>query len=198
MLLKFYAQAGRFPRGRAELDNDAVAFVACQAGVPASDLGFYEWAGSMSEYHGAQIRRHLRFRECTTEDADKLTAWLAGNVCQAERRPDQVREELLAQCRRAGRTGADASGDRAARPGPHGSPCPALPGADALHAECPARPAAATTHQRTDQAPDWADIACRMATGFSPSVTNASHPELRAGRDHVGQSRPGCASSLAW
>jgi len=42
LLLKFYAQAGRFPRGRAELDDDAVAFVARQVGVPASDLGFYE------------------------------------------------------------------------------------------------------------------------------------------------------------
>ena len=43
LLLKFYARAGRFPRGRAELDDDAVAFVARQVGVPASDLGFYEW-----------------------------------------------------------------------------------------------------------------------------------------------------------
>ena len=28
LLLKFYARAGLFPRGRAELDDDAVAFVA--------------------------------------------------------------------------------------------------------------------------------------------------------------------------
>ena len=46
-----------------------------------------------------QIRRHLGFRECTAEDAGKLTEWLAASVCQAERRPDRVREELLAQCR---------------------------------------------------------------------------------------------------
>jgi hypothetical protein len=99
LLLRFYARAGRFPRGRAELDDDAVAFVARQVGVPASDLGFYEWAGSTIEYHRAQIRRHLGFRECTTEDAAKLTEWLAADVCQAERRADRVREELLAQCR---------------------------------------------------------------------------------------------------
>ena len=99
LLLKFYARAGRFPRGRAELDDDAVAFVACQVGVPASDLGFYEWSGSTIEYHRAQIRRHLGFRECTADDAGKLTEWLAASVCQAERRPDRVREELLAQCR---------------------------------------------------------------------------------------------------
>jgi AraC-like DNA-binding protein len=93
------ARAGRSPRGRAELDDDAVAFVARQVGVPASDLGFYDWAGSTIEYHRAQIRRHLGFRECTAEDAGKLTEWLAASVCPAERRPDRVQEELLAQCR---------------------------------------------------------------------------------------------------
>ena len=80
VLLKFYARAGRFPRGRAELDDEAVAFVARQVGVPASDLGFYEWTGSTIEYHRAQIRHHLGFRECTADDAVKLTGWLADGV----------------------------------------------------------------------------------------------------------------------
>jgi hypothetical protein len=31
--------------------------------VPASDMGFYEWPGSTIEYHRAQIREHLGFRE---------------------------------------------------------------------------------------------------------------------------------------
>ena len=99
VLLKFYARAGRFPRGRAELDDEAVAFVARQVGVPASDLGFYEWTGSTIEYHRAQIRHHLEFRECTADDAVKLTGWLADGVCQAERGADRVREPLLARCR---------------------------------------------------------------------------------------------------
>ena len=99
LLLKFYTHAGRFPRGRAELDDDAVAFVARQVGVPASDLGFYEWSGRTFKYHRAQVRRHLGFRECSTEDAAKLTEWLAAGVCRAERRADRVREELLARCR---------------------------------------------------------------------------------------------------
>ena len=99
LILKFYARAGRFPRGRSELDDDAVAFVARQVGVPASDLGFYEWSGRTIEYHRAQIRRHLGFRECSTDDAAKLTEWLAAGVCRAERRADRVREELLARCR---------------------------------------------------------------------------------------------------
>jgi Domain of unknown function (DUF4158) len=77
LLLKFYARAGRFPRGRAELDDEAVAFVARQVAIPASDLGFYEWSGRTFEYHRAQVRGHLGFRECTAEDAAKLTQWLA-------------------------------------------------------------------------------------------------------------------------
>jgi hypothetical protein len=72
LLLKFYARAGRFPRGRAELDDDTVAFVARPVGVPASDLGFYEWSGSTIEYHRAQIRRHIGFRECTDPDSGPL------------------------------------------------------------------------------------------------------------------------------
>jgi len=40
LILKFYARAGRFPHGRSELDDQAIAFVARQVGVPASDLGF--------------------------------------------------------------------------------------------------------------------------------------------------------------
>jgi hypothetical protein len=52
-----------------------------------------------AEYHRAQVRRHLGFRECTAEDAGKLTVWLAAGACQAERQADRVREELLARCR---------------------------------------------------------------------------------------------------
>jgi hypothetical protein len=46
------------------------------------------------EYHRSQIRAHLGFRECSVADADKLTEWLAAHVCEAERRPELVRDEL--------------------------------------------------------------------------------------------------------
>ena len=65
----------------------------------ASDLGFYEWDGRTVEYHRAQVRKFLGFRECTVTDAEKLAAWLAGEVCQSERRAERVREELLQRCR---------------------------------------------------------------------------------------------------
>jgi len=99
LLLKFYTRSGRFPRGRSELPQEAVDFVARQMHVSAGDLGFYEWSGSTIEYHRAQIRQHLGYRECGVADAERLTAWLAEHVTQAERSPERVREELLARCR---------------------------------------------------------------------------------------------------
>ncbi|MFJ4964137.1 Tn3 family transposase [Streptomyces sp. NPDC088729] len=99
VLLKFYTQYGRFPRNRAELPGEAVGFVARQVQVPASELESYDWTGRTVEYHRAQIREHLGFRECSVADAEKLTAYLAEHVAHKERRPDQVRVELLARCR---------------------------------------------------------------------------------------------------
>lgn len=100
VLLKFYTQYGRFPRNRAELPGEAVESVARQVQVPASELDSYDWTGRTVEYHRAQIREHLGFRECSVSNAEKLTAYLAGHVAaDKERRPEQVRMELLARCR---------------------------------------------------------------------------------------------------
>ena len=103
LLLKFYLQHGRFPRGWGALPDDAVRFVAEQVKVPASELGLYEWVGRTNRYHQAQIREHLGFRECSVEDAEKLVAWLAAEVGEDERQRDRVREHLLARCRPADR-----------------------------------------------------------------------------------------------
>lgn len=70
-----------------------------QVGVEPTDLGLYEWTGSTIAYHRAQIRAHLGFRECTVADAEQLTRWLATAVCESERRPELVRDELLVRCR---------------------------------------------------------------------------------------------------
>ncbi|MFD8368594.1 DUF4158 domain-containing protein [Streptomyces hygroscopicus] len=99
VLLKFYTQYGRFPQGRFELPGEAVEFVARQVQVPAAELDVYEWSGRTVEYHRAQIRGHLGFRECSVANADKLTGWLAEHIACKERRPEQVRVELLARCR---------------------------------------------------------------------------------------------------
>ncbi|MER5325061.1 DUF4158 domain-containing protein [Streptosporangium roseum] len=99
VLLKYSTQYGRFPRNRAELPGEAVEFVARQVQVPASDLESYDLTGRTVEYHRAQIREHLGFRECSGADAEKLTVYLAEHVAHKERRSEQVRVELLVRCR---------------------------------------------------------------------------------------------------
>ena len=100
VLLKHYSRHGQFPRGRSEVPDDVIVFVAGQLGVDAADLGFYEWSGSTIEYHRAQVRDHLGYRVATVADRERLTVWLSEAVAHAERRPDRVREELLAEFRR--------------------------------------------------------------------------------------------------
>jgi len=57
LLLRFYAVHGRFPSGRSEIPDQAVAYVARLVDVPASDLGFYEWDGRTIKAHRTDIRR---------------------------------------------------------------------------------------------------------------------------------------------
>ncbi|TMR94932.1 DUF4158 domain-containing protein [Nonomuraea basaltis] len=93
--LKFFAQHGRFPEGRSELPDEAVAFVAGQVKVSAAELGLFDWEGRTAERHRAQIRAFLDFSECTVADAERLTHWLATQVCERERQADRVRQALL-------------------------------------------------------------------------------------------------------
>ena len=40
--MKHYSRHGQFPRGRWEVPDDVIVFVAGQLGIDAADLGFYE------------------------------------------------------------------------------------------------------------------------------------------------------------
>ena len=64
LLLKFYTGHGRFPRGRAELPDEAIDFVGRQVQVAAAELGFYEWSGRTIEAHRAQIRKPISGSGC--------------------------------------------------------------------------------------------------------------------------------------
>jgi hypothetical protein len=99
LLLKFVIHFGRFPRGRSEIPDEAVEFVARQVGVPAGELGFYEWSGRSIERHRAEIRELLDYRECSLADQAAATDWLVEAVTQLEHRPELVRAELLGWCR---------------------------------------------------------------------------------------------------
>ena len=56
-------------------------------------------SGRTIEYHRAQIREAFGFREATRADEDRLTAWLAEEVCPVELREEQLREAVLVRCR---------------------------------------------------------------------------------------------------
>ncbi|MGO4649703.1 DUF4158 domain-containing protein [Nocardia sp. 2YAB30] len=99
LLLRFYAERDRFPRGRSEIPGAAIDYVACQVDVERSEIAFYEWSGRTIEYHRAQIRTALGFRECSVADADEITEWLVEQVTQVERSAERVPEHVLAQCR---------------------------------------------------------------------------------------------------
>ncbi|WP_236567479.1 Tn3 family transposase [Nocardia sp. CY41] len=99
LMLRFYTEKGRFPRGRSEIHDDAVEYVARQIGVEGTEIAFYDFTGRTSKAHRAQIRQALGFRECSVADAEALTGWLVDNIAQAQRGIDAVRDHVLARCR---------------------------------------------------------------------------------------------------
>jgi len=99
VLLKFLLWRGRFPQGRHELPDDAVAHLARQVRVPAVELGSFDFASRTAKRHRTEIRAYTGFRECSVADAEALAAWLAEHVASGERRPERVREELIVRCR---------------------------------------------------------------------------------------------------
>lgn len=96
LMLRFYALHGRFPKGRHELPDQAVGYVARLVKVSKADLALSEWDGRTSKEHRSEIRRYFGFRECGLADSDKAALWLAAHVCDKERQADRVREALLA------------------------------------------------------------------------------------------------------
>ena len=63
VLLKFFQQEGRFPQHKHEVPGIVITFLATQVGVDASAYLQYAWQGRTIEYHRAQIREALGFRE---------------------------------------------------------------------------------------------------------------------------------------
>jgi len=76
-MLKFVAWKGRFPRGRFEFPDDAIAHLARQVNVPPVEIGAYDFAGRQIKNHRREIRNRTGFRICSVTDAEALVAWLA-------------------------------------------------------------------------------------------------------------------------
>jgi hypothetical protein len=99
LLLKFFEIEGCFPRHAGELPPAAVEYVARQVRADPGELDAYAFTGRTVEYHRRQIRAALGFREATHGDRDKLTVWLAEQVCPSELDVERQRQALLAKCR---------------------------------------------------------------------------------------------------
>ena len=99
VLLKLFAIEGRFPRRGEDVPLAAVEAIAGQIGVPAAAWQGYDWRGRAIEYHRAQVRAALGFREATLDDAEALGRWLDGQVLNLERRPDRLLAAARERCR---------------------------------------------------------------------------------------------------
>ena len=86
VLFKFFQYAGAFPRAPQDVPLTVVDHVAQQVGVPAGLWAQYAWEGRTIEYHRAQIRQHLGFREATVADGETLVTWLYEQIVPTTRR----------------------------------------------------------------------------------------------------------------
>ena len=99
VLLKFFQHEGRFPRQRQEVPHVIVKYLARHIGVVASEWDGYAWQGRTTDYHRAQIREFLGFREATVEDATSLSEWLIEHVLAKDQSPDHIASEITNRCR---------------------------------------------------------------------------------------------------
>jgi len=95
LMLKGFIARGRFPTGRDDFSSEVVKFVASQLGGDSDALEAYAWTGRTAMRHRTEARAFLGFRESSNADADRLTAWLANEVCLTERDAGKVREALI-------------------------------------------------------------------------------------------------------
>jgi Domain of unknown function (DUF4158) len=99
VLLEYFELEARFPRHAGEVPQAAVRYVAAQVKVDPALFRQYPWSGSTIEYHRAQIRAALGFREPTRADEERLTAWLAAEICPTEMAEEGLKSSLWARCR---------------------------------------------------------------------------------------------------
>lgn len=93
VLLKFFRREGRFPQSKQEVPGIVITFLATQVGVDASAYAYYAWEGRTIEYHRAQIREALGFRESSVADGEQLHTWLVAQVLPREYQEERIREQ---------------------------------------------------------------------------------------------------------
>lgn len=91
-LLKYFQRAGRFPQHKHDIPGIVITYLATQVDVDAAAYMQYDWHGRTIEYHRAQIRTALGFREATVADGEAMSQWLTEHVLAHEHLEDTVRQ----------------------------------------------------------------------------------------------------------
>lgn len=103
VMLRFFAEEGRFPRDKHEVPADVLRFVGEQVGEgpEAGPEGWlrYDWGGRSVKYHRAEIRRFFGFREATAQDGEDVASWLLEEVLPSEQDEGKLREAFRGRCR---------------------------------------------------------------------------------------------------
>jgi Tn3 transposase DDE domain/Domain of unknown function (DUF4158) len=102
VLLKSFQLEARFPHRKQDVPGAVVVFVAKQVGVAPEEFFQYHWRGRTIEYHRAQIRAALGFREATEQDEAALAAWLTERALAEDRDGDRLRLRAYERCRAQG------------------------------------------------------------------------------------------------
>jgi hypothetical protein len=74
-LLKAFVLEGRFPRQKHDVPGVVIVHVANQVNVSADLYPRYQWLGRTIEYHRAQIREFLGFREAGWGRCQVVWVW---------------------------------------------------------------------------------------------------------------------------
>ena len=101
LLLRFFQHEGRFPTHKQDVPGSVIVHVAKQVGAPPECYAQYDWSGRTIEYHRAQIRTFLGFREATRQDSDALVEWLCTDILPHDQHIEHVRAALAERCRDA-------------------------------------------------------------------------------------------------
>jgi TnpA family transposase len=102
VMLLFFRERGRFPRGPDEVDAGTVADLARRLDVPEPDpdaLFPFGAAERTLERQRAEIRALFAFREATVADAEALEVWLRDHAVAETRDIDRLAAALEERCR---------------------------------------------------------------------------------------------------
>ncbi|HZO73644.1 MAG TPA: DUF4158 domain-containing protein [Ktedonobacteraceae bacterium] len=99
LLSKYFEYEARFPSAKYEIPKAVADYVARQLHVDANLLTQYDWDGRTIKLHRTQIREHLKFREATVTDSEKMISWLIATHLSTDQNPDHLKANVLARFR---------------------------------------------------------------------------------------------------